>query len=319
MPLVRDPAGPFLVPRDIPPFRPDLADVSGVFNPGAALWRGREVLLLRVQTRGRTTVLVPAERVGGRTVVHERVVEFPGLDPAPWHVYDPRLTVLDDVLHAVLACDFPDCCRLLTVRTEDFEKWEIVALDPAGDRRNGVLFPERVQGRYLRLERPNRAAADGDPRTGDAVVLAASDDLVAWEEVGIVLAGRPGRWDELVGSGPPPVKTSAGWLHVYHGVATHFAAANVYQAGVALLDLEDPTRVVTRGAFNILEPRESWELTGQVPNVVFPSGMVVEDVDAEGFARPESPVRIYYGAADTVIGAARTTVAELLADARFAG
>lgn len=317
MPLHRSADSPVLRPVDIPPLRPDLVDLSSVFNPGAALWRGREVLLLRVQTRGRTTVLLPAERIGENIVVLERVVEFPELDPQPWHVYDPRLTVIDDVLHAVMACDFEDGCRLLTARTDDFERWEVVALDAGGDRRNGVLFPERVGGRYLRLERPNTTTRAGAPPTGDAVVLAASDDLVAWREIGPVLAGRPGRWDELVGSGPPPVKTREGWLHVYHGVATHFAAANIYQAGVVLLDLDDPARVLARGAFNILEPRETYELAGQVPNVVFPSGMVVEEVDGEGFALPESRVRVYYGAADTVVGLAETTVAEMLEDARF--
>jgi beta-1,4-mannooligosaccharide/beta-1,4-mannosyl-N-acetylglucosamine phosphorylase len=86
-----------------------------------------------------------------------------------------------------------------------------------------------------------------------------------------------------------------------------------------LLDLADPTRVVARGAFNILEPRETYELTGQVPNVVFPSGMVVETFDDDGFAEPGSRVRIYYGAADTVVGLATTTIAALLEDARFEG
>ncbi|MCP4571526.1 MAG: hypothetical protein GY838_04175 [bacterium] len=319
MPLRRDPRNPILRPADIPAFRPDLVDVSSVFNPGVARWRGREVLLLRVQTRGRTTMLLPAERIGGGVVVHERVVAFPELDPQPWHVYDPRLTVVDDTLYAVMACDFPDGCRLLTARTDDFERWELVALDSGGDRRNGVLFPERVDSRYLRLERPNATARTGAPPTGDAIVLAASSDLVTWKEVGPVMSGRPGRWDELVGSGPPPVKTREGWLHLYHGVATHFAAANIYQAGVVLLDLDDPTRVLARGAFNILEPRETYELAGQVPNVVFPSGMVVEEVDGEGFAAPNSRVRVYYGAADTVVGLAGTTVAELLSDARFSG
>ena len=320
MSLQRDPGNPILRPADIPAIRPDLVDVSSVFNPGAAMWRGRERLLLRVQTRGRTTVVIPAERrPGGDIEILSRVVEFELPDPRPLHVYDPRLTVIDDRLYAVLACDFPDGCRLLTARTDDFETWETIALDPDGDRRNGVLFPDRIDGRYLRLERPNTASRVGAPPTGSAIVLAASDDLATWHPIADVMAGRPARWDELIGAGPPPLRTRDGWLLVYHGVATHFAAANIYQAGVALLDLYDPARVIARGAFNILEPRESWELAGQVPNVVFPSGMVVEEVDAEGYADPDAVVRLYYGAADTVVGLASTTVAELVADARFEG
>jgi beta-1,4-mannooligosaccharide/beta-1,4-mannosyl-N-acetylglucosamine phosphorylase len=126
------------------------------------------------------------------------------------------------------------------------------------------------------------------------------------------MRGRPRYWDELIGSGPPPVRTREGWLHVYHGVATHFGSANVYQAGVCLLDLDDPSRVIARGRNNILEPREPYELTGQVPNVVFPSGLIAEDVDEDGCASTDSVVRLYYGAADTAVGLAETTVAWLL-------
>ena len=108
------------------------------------------------------------------------------------------------------------------------------------------------------------------------------------------------------------MKTRRGWLHVYHGVATHFGSANIYQAGVVLLDLLNPARVVGRCRGNILEPREPYELAGQVPNVVFPSGLVVEEFDRDGYALPSSPVKVYYGAADTAVGLAVTTVGELL-------
>ena len=125
------------------------------------------------------------------------------------------------------------------------------------------------------------------------------------------MSGRLHYWDELIGSGPPPIKTAAGWLHIYHGMAMHFASP-IYQAGVVLLDSGDPSRVLARSRNNILEPRELWEMVGQVPNVVFPSGMIVEKHDTDGFAEPDSPVRVYYGAADTVVGMATCTVRELL-------
>ena len=118
------------------------------------------------------------------------------------------------------------------------------------------------------------------------------------------MAGRSRYWDELIGAGPPPVLTGRGWLLVYHGVATHFAAANIYQAGCVLLDRDDPCRVLARGGNNILEPREPWELTGQVPNVVFPSGLTVAD---------DGTARIFYGAADTCVGLLETTLADLVA------
>ncbi|MBZ0171476.1 MAG: glycoside hydrolase family 130 protein, partial [Phycisphaerales bacterium] len=318
MPLTRDAHNPVLRPSDIPPVRADLADVTSVFNPGACLWRGRELLVLRVQNRGRETVLMPGERMpDGAIHVTPRVIEIEGLDAIPdkiYHLYDPRLTVIDDTIYAVLAADIEDECRLVIARSHDFNRWAMVSFDARGDRRNGVLFPEKIGGRFARLERPNTMLGGIDPSSGSTITLATSDDLVTWREAGGVMTGRPKRWDELIGAGPPPVKTREGWLLIYHGVARHFASSNIYQAGVCLLDLCDPTRVIRRGRLNILEPRELYELIGQVPNVVFPSGMVVESFDAEGFTLPTSPVRVYYGAADTVIGAATSTIEQLISD-----
>ena len=92
----------------------------------------------------------------------------------------------------------------------------------------------------------------------------------------------------------------------------HFASSNIYQAGVSLHDLNDPSIVLSRGKYNILEPRELFELTGQVPNVVFPSGMIVEEFDNEGYAEMQSKVLVYYGAADTSVGLAVSTIGELI-------
>jgi len=190
---------------------------------------------------------------------------------------------------------------------------ELVGLGDHPDIRNGVIFPSRLGDRYLRLDRPNRELSPGEPASGDAIVLSESTDLVEWHPLGVVMRGRPRYWDERIGAGPPPIRTRQGWLLVYHGVATHFGSVGIYQAGVALLDLEDPVRLLGRSRDNVLEPREMYELVGQVPNVVFPSGMIVEEYDAEGFATEESAVRVYYGAADTSVCMATGTVGGLLA------
>lgn len=134
-----------------------------------------------------------------------------------------------------------------------------------------------------------------------------------WSPVACVMKGRPHYWDELIGPGPPPILTKHGWLLIYHGVATHFAATNIYQAGVVLLDTDDPARVVARGRYNILEPRDLYELVGQVPNVVFPSGAVVPDFHDSEVVPDDTEVRVYYGAADTVVAMASATVRELIA------
>ena len=154
---------------------------------------------------------------------------------------------------------------------------------------------------------------EGGVTSGDEIVLSRSDDLLDWRAVAPVMRGRLHCWDELIGPGPPPVKTREGWLLVYHGIATHLASACIYQAGVALLALDDPSTVLARSRNNILEPRELYEMTGQVPNVVFPSGMIVEGYDEQGFAHTDGRALIYYGAADTSVGLATATVGELIA------
>ena len=314
--LRRHRANPILTRADIPDVPPALVDATSVFNPGAVKAGGRTVLLLRVQARSRETFTMVAESADGvRFAVRPEIVELRGLEKLRervYHVYDPRVTRLEGAYHVLFAMDMDGACGLGLARTEDLRAFDFLGLVSSDDVRNGVLFPEKVGGVYLRLERPNRARLEGGPTTGSEIWLAESDDLLRWRPRGPVMAGRFHYWDELIGSGPPPVKTRRGWLHLYHGVATHFGSANIYQAGVALLALDDPARVLGRSRGNILEPREPYELAGQVPNVVFPSGMVVDEVDAEGFALPSSPVRIYYGAADTAVGLALTTVGELL-------
>lgn len=315
-PLVRSSDNPIITTMDIPRMPPDIVDPSSVFNPGAVRWGDRYMLMLRVQTRGRRTRLVMAESVNGREfTVWGEPVRIPGLDELDeniYHVYDPRLTAIDDEFLVMFAADTEAGCKLGTARTRDFRVFELVGLGDHPDIRNGVIFPGRFGDRYLRLDRPNRVADAGGSTTGDEIVLSESFDLLEWRPLGVVMRGRPRYWDERIGAGPPPVRTQRGWLLVYHGVATHFGSVSTYQAGVALLDLEDPLRLIGRSRDNVLEPRRMYELIGQVPNVVFPSGMIVDDCDADGFAREESTVRVYYGAADTSVCLATGTIGGLL-------
>ena len=312
----RHPANPILARADVPDVPPLLTDVTSVFNPGAVKAGDRYLLMLRVQARSRETFMLMAESPDGfRFAVRPEIVEFKGMDKVAeriYHAYDARITRLEGAYYVMFAMDMDSGCQLGLARTADFREFEFLGVTSSDDVRNGVLFPEKVGGVYLRLERPNRARPAGGPTTGSEIWLAESDDLVRWKARGPVMAGRFHYWDEYIGSGPPPVKTRRGWLHIYHGVATHFGSANIYQAGVALLDLGDPSKVIGRSRGNILEPREPYELAGQVPNVVFPSGLVVEEHDREGYALPASPVKVYYGAADTAVGLAVATIGELL-------
>ena len=311
----RNPAQPLLTRDDVPAVNPQLADVSSVFNPGAAHFRGEDHLMVRVQTRGRDTVLMPARREDHRWRLLPEIVTVNGLDealPDLMHLYDPRLTVIDDALFMVCAADTPGGCHLVTAHSDDGHAWNLIHADTSIDTRNGVLFPSRIDGRYVRLDRPNATTRAGAPPSGSTIVLRTSDDLRTWSEPRPVLSGRHGKWDELIGSGPPPVPTDAGWLHLYHGVATHFASSNIYQAGAVLLDADDPSRVLGRTHLNLLEPRTMYECVGQVPNVVFPSGMLVADRAGDAIAQPDDAVEVFYGAADTCIGRAVTTIGALV-------
>ena len=313
---------PVLSREQIPDFTPFMRNVSSVFNPGALRVAGEDRLLLRVQDRGRRTHLVPAcSRNGYQFTVEPRLITVPAElfgGREAFHVYDPRLCWLDQCLHVMAAVDMEEGCRLLVGRWPHWEEevhWLGLCAGQDGrtgrDERNGVLFSRRFSGQALRLTRPNQKGGPGDPASGGEIWLEQSADLLGWTPVACVARGRFHYWDELIGAGPAPVETEAGWLCVYHGVATHFAAANIYQAGVLLLDRHEPWRVRGRSPMNILEPREAWELTGQVPNVTFPSGLCV-DVDAGGVAELDAPFRLYYGAADTCVGLLEGRLQDLL-------
>ena len=313
---------PILTRADIPPIPPALIDVTSVFNPGAIKHGDIYRLMLRVQSRSRETFLVMAESMDGVIFrVEDHIVHFKGIERIQrrvFHIYDARISSLEGRYYIMFAMDMEEGCQLGLGVTDDFKSYEFLGIVSNEDIRNGVLFPEKVNGKYLRMDRPNKARHSGGPTSGSTIWLSESENLIDWSPVAPLINGRFHYWDEYIGSGPPPVKTRQGWLHVYHGVAGHFGSANIYQAGVMLLDLNDPSRVLGRCRNNILEPREIWELSGQVPNVTFPSGMIVEEFDNEGFALPKSEVKIYYGAADTVVGLATTAMSELL-DATMEG
>ena len=305
-----------IVTRDqIPGIPPKMVDVSSVFNPGAIKFNDKYILLLRVQNRGRETFIVKAESSNETDFkVDNKIIEFKGIEKIQekiYHIYDARITKIANEFFIMFAMDMDAGCKLGLATTNNFEDFRFLGIVSDNDTRNGVLFPEKVNGRYLRFDRPNKVQLKGGPASGNIIYLSSSDDLINWETIKPVMEGRFHYWDENIGSGPPPVKTREGWLHIYHGVAMHFASSNIYQAGVSMHDLNDPSIVLSRGKYNVLEPRELYELTGQVPNVVFPTGMIVESYD-DGFADINSQVLIYYGAADTVVCLAKSTIKELI-------
>ena len=167
------------------------------------------------------------------------------------------------------------------------------------DNRNGVLFPEKINGLYARLDRPNTGADTGD------IWISYSPDMVFWGKSECVFRNWEGiRWAwTKIGPGAVPIKTSDGWLNIFHGVRTQCKQHYVYQLGVCLLDLKNPAKVKAMSERAILIPEEQYELVGQTPSVVFTCGAVAE---------PNGEIKLYYGGGDTVQSVATTTVDRLI-------
>jgi beta-1,4-mannooligosaccharide/beta-1,4-mannosyl-N-acetylglucosamine phosphorylase len=227
------------------------------------------------------------------------------LDPEPIPLrdvvygYDPRVVRIDDRWY-VTWCNWFHGPTIGLAWTDDFETFHQLENAFLPFNRNGVLFPRRIGERFAMLSRPSD---DGHTPFGD-VFYSESPDLQFWGRHRHVLGTVPNSWQATkVGAGPAPIETSAGWLLLYHGVLTS-CNGFVYSAGVALLDLDEPWRVVARAAPYVLAPREPYERVGDVPNVVFPCAALC-DADTGRLA-------IYYGAADTVTALAFAYVDELV-------
>lgn len=290
----------------------ELDNVSSVFNPGAVKIEEKFHLLLRVQNRGRETYLVTAESNTGKDFkIAETSVKMTGLEKITekiYHIYDPRITYINGKILVVSAIDTESGCYLGLFETEDFKTIVFKGIISEKDTRNGVIFPEKINEEYYMLYRPNKTVLSNGTMSGSTICISKSTDLLNWQSQGEVFSGRPHYWDELIGSGPVPLKTKYGWLHIYHGVATHFASSNIYQAGFSFLALKNPKEVLFRSKYNFIEPREIYECVGQVQNVVFPTGVIAIKYDINGFVDDDSNIYIYYGCADTCVGLLKTNM-----------
>jgi len=234
---------------------------------------------------------------------------------------DPRLTLIGDrvymtysaygrVLQIALASIARDDFVALpdTPASEMMNKWTRHGpLFPGTLDRNAVLFPERINGKYALLRRPIR----GNVRD---IAISYSPTLKApWpDEFAVVMKARPGMWDsERVGAGAQVLKTRHGWLLIYHGVGMKRGRRS-YMLGVALLDLNDPQKVLYRSPQPIFIPEQDYELYGWAPNVVFANGAVAKDKDADQIVEDDGEIMIYYGGGDRVTGVAWAKLSNLI-------
>lgn len=251
---------------------------------------------------------------------------MPGKDPGKelMRFYDPRLTVIDGRVYMCFAVDTKHGLRGGVAVTDDFDKWEILSAS-VPDNRNMVLFPEKIGGRYVRLERPVNTWGGNWLHEDSAMVwMSYSPDLRHWGNSQHILANASIPFaNSKIGPGAPPIRTKKGWLTTFHGVWRDNARGKngwedkwpkIYMAGLMLLDIAEPCRIIGFCDKPLLAPSAWYETGNNVPegrtfdgfreDVIFPGGMLLED---------DGEVKIYYGGADTVECLATAHVDDLLA------
>lgn len=213
-------------------------------------------------------------------------------------VEDPRISCIDGEYFITYSAYSKHGVRIGLAKTTDFSSIERISLITEADYRNVVIFPEKINGRYVRLDRPHSAISPW------AIWISYSKDLIYWGESELIMMPVPYHWDEMkIGPGATPIKTEHGWLSIYHGVFPTMDGA-IYRLGVALHDLENPAKIIGVGDSWILQPEDPWEVTGYVHNVVFTCGAIAE---------PDGSVKIYWGGADSVMCVGTAQLDDLVA------
>ena len=296
--FTRHPGNPMLTPERWP------YAVNAVMNAGAATVGDDTVLLCRVEDRRGFSHLACArsrDGISNWVVDLEPALAYDGSHPEEeWGLEDPRVTYVEELGRWIITYTAfgPGGPGVSLAQTEDFRHFERLGMALTPEDKNGVLLPRRVNGDWVLFHRPTSVH-------GADIWLSRSPDLERWGTPEQVLSRRAGGWwdSARIGMGAPPLETEHGWLVVYHGVRDT-VAGSLYRAGLALLDLEDPARVLRRSPEWVLGPQAPYEVTGDVPNVVFPCGLVHD--------READRLLLYYGAADTCIGLATAKCAEVL-------
>ena len=282
---------------------------NAVFNPGATrLLSGETLLLVRVEDRRGISHLTAARSDDG---VHDwRIDPEPTFSAMPerfpeelWGVEDARIVRLDGVgRFAITYTAYSRSGPLVALAlTEDFKTFERHGSITHPEDKDAAFFPRQFDGRWAMIHRPVPQITGAKAN----MWLSFSPDLRHWGDHTILMEAREGAWWDAgkIGLSSQPIETSEGWLVVYHGVR-HTPAGALYRVGLALLDLDNPRRVLRRGEEWIVGPEAPYEVTGDIPNVIFPCGAVLDDATGE--------FHLYYGAADTYVGLMTAQITDLL-------
>ncbi len=276
-----------------------------VFNSAAMPYEDGFIAVLRIDYKdGKPQLHLARSDDGIQWEIEHEMIDWVDEDGQPiknGYAYDPRLCKIEDTYYITWCDDFPGASIGLG-KTKDFKTFVKMNNPLMPFNRNGVLFPRKVNGEYLLLSRPSDS---GHTPFGE-IILSHSKDMTYWGKHRHVMKnGGSGWWQSVkIGAGPNPIETPEGWLLFYHGVS---GTCNgfVYSMGAALLDLDDPSKVLYRSKEHILTPEESYETVGFVPNVIFPCAALYEEDSGK--------ICIYYGAADTFTGLAFCQRNELIA------
>lgn len=217
----------------------------------------------------------------------------------PVYAYDPRLVKVEDTYYIIWCQDFYGA-SIGIAKTTDFKTFVRIENPFIPFNRNAVLFPRKINGLYTLLSRPSDS---GHTPFGD-IFLSQSPDMEFWGRHRHVMSKGSNWWESVkIGGGAAPIETSEGWLLFYHGV-TGTCNGFVYSIGGALLDKDEPSKVLYRCGNFLLTPEKWYEERGFVPNVCFPCA-TLQDADTGRIA-------LYYGCADSYVGLAFTTVDEVV-------
>ena len=308
--LERLPTNPIVRPSQI-----GFTHATGAFNPGACVDRAtdRVALLVRVfEEDTRRSCLAMALSHSGTHI--DEVWPSPAVArEAPyeeWGVEDARITCLEDEgRYAITYTGYspigPRVCLITTDDLRDPARYLRHGPRIAGENKNCVVFPRKVDGKYVILHRPM-------PNIVCVRVDALEDE---WPTAGVTVPGpEPGTWrSSRVGAGAPPIETRLGWLLPFHG-ATTVAEGNIYSMGWLLLDRDEPEKVLFVSSEPALSPEAPYEIdAGPIPQVDMANFITgVRVVFPQGLVERGDDLIVYYGAADVSVGAARVNKEALL-------
>ena len=279
---------------------------NSVFNSAVIPFKDGFAGVFRADDRtGHMDIYAGASPDALKWTIEDEPIVFQGKDQEilrKEYRYDPRVCFMDDRYY-ITWCNGYHGPTIGVAYTYDFKTFTQLENAFLPFNRNGVLFPRKIGGVYMMMSRPSD---NGHTPFGDMYV-SQSPDMEFWGRHRYMMGTTHGWQSTKVGAGPIPIETDEGWLMIYHGVITT-CNGFVYRTGCALLDIDEPWKVLHRSREYILGPIEPYECVGDVPNVAFPCAALCDAATGR--------LAMYYGCADTVTGVAFSTVDELVRHAK---